>query len=400
MALRVVIIARQFWPQTCEQDAGLAELAAGLVAAGSLVTVLTPRWQPESPPETVHRGVRIVRLAPPSTRRWGRDPFLRGTADWLKQSAGGFDLVYVSGLKFDAQTALAASADGQLFPVILRPAAAGLKGDVYWQLEAPAGRRIKSRCVRAAGFVASNRAIERELIAAGFPRGKIHYIADGVVATAERTATAKDEARQALAAAQPALGRAGPVAVYVGGLADEGLADLVGKWSEIVLRFLDARLWLVGDRRGRVELANLIDDLGLGRHVILAGTFDSLDEVFTAADLFVLPLVATHSTYSALQAMAAGLPVVALQNPVTQSIVTHDQHGVLVPPEQPGELVTVIAKLFDQPELAQRLGNSAHIHAAEEFALAETVRRHQLLFSQTIAELAKRYGMARSNALS
>lgn len=383
-ALRVVIVARQFWPQICEQDGGLAELAAGLVADGTSVTVLTPRWQPESPYETLHRGVRILRLPPPSTPGWVRDPFLRESSEWLKQSAGAFDLAYVSGLRRDAETDLHASAGGRLFPVILRPSAAGLQGDVYWQLDAPGGRRLKAHCQRADGFVASNRGIERELIAAGFPRARIHLIADGVAATAERTAQAQKDARLALAAAQPALGHSGLVAMYVGGLADEGVKELSAGWAQIVLRWPDARLWLVGNASGRIELAHLIDELGLGRHVLFAGAFDTLDEVFTAADLLVLPPAATYSTYAALQAMAAGLPIVAPANPIMESILVHDQHGLLVPPDQPGALVAAIARLFDRPELARQLGSSARLHAAQEFALAETVRRHQFLFGQVL----------------
>ncbi|MBI3467243.1 MAG: glycosyltransferase family 4 protein [Planctomycetes bacterium] len=387
MAPRVLIIARQFWPGFCEHDSGLVEIAAGLAEAGSPTTVLTPRWFPELPAETNHRGLRILRLPPPSGRGWGRDPFVRATAGWLKTSAGELDLAYVSGLRYDAEAALIASSDGRLFPVLLRPAATGLKGDVYWQLEASGGRRVKARCQRAAGFVASNRAIEREVIAAGFPRGRIHYIADGVANMPERNARTQADARQALAAAQPSLGHSGPVAVYVGGLAEEGPSQLAAGWAEIVLRWPDARLWLVGSGPGRIELLRMIDELGLTRHVVLSGTFDTLDEVLTAADVFVSP-VATSSAYAVLQAMAAGVPVVAPKSSVMESIITDCQHGLLVPPEEPRALIAAIATLFGQPELAGRLAAAARERAAQQFSLAETVRRHQALFGRVLAERA------------
>jgi glycosyltransferase involved in cell wall biosynthesis len=138
-----------------------------------------------------------------------------------------------------------------------------------------------------------------------------------------------------------------------------------------------------------MELTRSIDDLGLTRHVVFAGTFDTLDEVLTAADVFVSP-VAASSAYPALQAMAAGVPVVAVRSGASESIITHDEHGLLMPRDHNSALVAAIAAVFSQPELARRLATAGRERATREFPLAETVRRHQALFDQLLLDPGSR----------
>ncbi len=175
MRPRVVLVTRRFWPLEGATETLLADLAAAWVALDAKTTVLTVRWQPDWPAKAEHRGLHVVRLRYPWPPAWGAVWYRFALGRWLVQHRSRFDVACVSTLGEDAFTTLGAAFHAG-FPVVLRAERSGWDGDVRGQLEARGGKRIKKRCYRAAALVAPNRAIERELIAGGYPRDRIHCL--------------------------------------------------------------------------------------------------------------------------------------------------------------------------------------------------------------------------------
>jgi glycosyltransferase involved in cell wall biosynthesis len=272
-------------------------------------------------------------------------------------------------------------------PVVLRAEGAGRTGDCVWQLEAACGRRIKYRTMEADALVAPSRAIERELKAAGFPRPRIHYLPNGVAVPPAREPADRVAARVALGAVDPALNPAdrAPLAIYAGRLHEaKGLADLVAAWEAIVARRPNARLCLAGEGPFRGALAEQIEVGGLEGRVVLAGAFDHVDELLAAADLFVLPSHQEGMSLALLEAMAAGLPIVATDIPGNRDLLSSGRHALLVPPRDPAALAAAIERLLDEPELGARLGAAARGRVAEEFSLAKCVDEHVALFERLV----------------
>ena len=385
--LRVVLVTRRFWPLVGGAERVMANLGDELADRGAQVTMLTARWDAHWPAEITFRGVPVVRLPNPPTRGWGTFRYMQSLARWLRRNPDRYDLVYVSMLKHDAYAALGAIRGG--VPVVLRAEGAGRGGDCLWQLQANCGARIKRRCMKAAALVGPSRVIQRELIAAGYPRTRIHYLPNGVPIPPPGNPHGKKAARAALGAVQPALDVTGPapLAVYAGRLDEaKGLADLVAAWGPISSRWSQARLALVGEGPYRAALEEEIDARGLNGRVVLAGTFDSVDELLAAADLFVLPSLAEGMSVALLEAMAAGLPIVATDIPANRHLVADGQHGLLVPCRDPDALGAAIRRLLDDPELAARLGAAAAERAAGQFSLARMADEHVRLFESLIAE--------------
>lgn len=385
---RVVLVSRRFWPLLGGAEIAMSNLARGLREAGADVTLLTAKWDPSWSADVVHHGVPVVRLAQPRQRFWGTWKYLRGLDRWLTERRGEIDLVYVSMLKQDAYAAIGAGRRGG-FPVALRAEGAGITGDVHWQLDAPFGRRIRQRCYRAAAVVAPSTAIENELIAAGYPRHKLHPIANAVRIPALRTPEARHDARASLAETHPLLGMsaAAPIAVFTGRLHPlKGLDTLIEAWRLVAACRPDARLWIVGDGPERAKLWRQIDEAGLDGRVVLAGAFDSVDDFLAAADLFVLPSLEEGMSLSLLEAMAAGLPVVATDIAGNRAVVDHEAQGLLVPTGQPAALAGAINCLLDDADLGQRLGSAARARVAREFALESMVQTHLALFERLIRE--------------
>ena len=274
-APRVVLVSRSFWPLVGGPEVMFARLASGLHARGTAVTVLTAGWQPDWPTTFEDRGVHVVRLPPPVGRRWATLAYVARLARWLRDHHREYDLVYVSELKHEAYAALFASRRAG-FPVVLRAEHAGLAGDCHWQLTARCGRRIKRRCQQASAIVAPTAAVERKLIAAGYPRQRLHTIRSGVPIAAVTAPADRAEARAALAQTDPhlALAGTGPLVVYVGRLwADaKGLDDLLVAWRKVVDACPQATLWLVGEGPDADRLRARVVELDLVPHVAFAGT--------------------------------------------------------------------------------------------------------------------------------
>lgn len=392
---RVVLISRRFWPLLGGAESVMANLGEAFVRQGIEVTLLTARCESRWPAEVTHRGMKVVRLFQPPTRWWGTWCYMRAVARWLKQHRQQFDLVYVSMFKHDAYAAVGV---GQKlgFPVAIRAEGAGLTGDMHWQINATGGRRIKRRCFEAAAFIAPSLMIHREIVAAGYPRGKIHYLPNGVAIPSEGNSSpaptpqaARDTARRSLEEALPqlAIPKDAPLALYTGRLHHaKGLDDLVRAWATVVQQHPSARLWIAGEGEYASELEQQIRQCGLEDSVILAGAFDTVDELLAATDAFVLPSHEEGMSLSLLEAMAVALPVVATDIAGNRNLVDHEKQGLLVPPGEPEPLANAISRLFEDRELGRQLGRQARARVAAEFSLEIMARSHLELFKQLIGK--------------
>jgi glycosyltransferase involved in cell wall biosynthesis len=114
-------------------------------------------------------------------------------------------------------------------------------------------------------------------------------------------------------------------------------------------------------------LVRLHAELGLGDTVALRGdvTWDELAEEYVNADCFCLPSVQEGFGIVFLEAMAAGLPVVACRAAAVPEVVREGETGVLVPPRAPPALADALADLLRSPERARALGGAARVRVAD-----------------------------------
>jgi glycosyltransferase involved in cell wall biosynthesis len=91
------------------------------------------------------------------------------------------------------------------------------------------------------------------------------------------------------------------------------------------------------------------------------------------ADLLVSPSWAESFPYSVLEAMSAGLPVVATDVGGTAEAVEHGVTGFVVPPHDADALASAMAAVLDDPEQAGRLGEAGRRRAAERFSVERMV---------------------------
>jgi L-malate glycosyltransferase len=166
-----------------------------------------------------------------------------------------------------------------------------------------------------------------------------------------------------------------PVILSVGRLSREkDHATLLETMSLLPKRFA-ARLVIVGEGPERPRIEKKIASLGIGSAVTLTGQQTSAEPYYGIANIAVLSSLSEGSPNALLEAMAAGLPVVATDVGGVPEIAVHDDTALLVQPGDPGELAESMGRLIREPRLASRLAARARQIVQERFAPEQRTRR-------------------------
>lgn len=146
----------------------------------------------------------------------------------------------------------------------------------------------------------------------------------------------------------------------------------------------EVQLVLIGGGVQRPELEAMAQKLGIAGRVHWAGFRSNIPGLLPALDIFVQPSVYEGLPMSVLEAMAAGLPVVATAVGGTPEIVSDGVTGCLVPPRDPAALVQAIQTLISQPELRDRMGQAGLERVRQEFSVQQMVQRTEALYEELL----------------
>ena len=133
------------------------------------------------------------------------------------------------------------------------------------------------------------------------------------------------------------------------------------------------RLLMIGDGHQRARLQARIDQLQLGAWVSLIGTVEPQDMAiyYGLGDIFVFASKSETQGMVILEAMAAGMPVVAIRSSGIDDVVEEGINGFKTPENQ-GIWQAKVRKLIEEPDLRQEMGNnalaSARAHSVDQFA--------------------------------
>lgn len=123
--------------------------------------------------------------------------------------------------------------------------------------------------------------------------------------------------------------------------------DIIRALDRITGSFDSPHLLLVGQRGDlETELESLVDDMELSDNVTITGRVDNIYAYYAVADIFVLSSVREGFGIVLLEAMAAGLPIVATDIPAVSEVL-NDEIGMLVPPNAPSQLATAMREITD-----------------------------------------------------
>jgi glycosyltransferase involved in cell wall biosynthesis len=175
-----------------------------------------------------------------------------------------------------------------------------------------------------------------------------------------------------------------PRILYVGLLTPrKGVLDLLAASRLLRERGVAHELLLLGGTPDEGPAAEAEVRAGLDDAVRLLGTRppEEMPAEFAAADIFCLPSWWEAMPLSVLEAMAAGLPVVATDVGDIRRAVADGDTGFVVPTQDPEKLAAALEPLLTDPELRRRMGAAGRARVAERFSVSVTAAQVSSLYA-------------------
>jgi sugar transferase (PEP-CTERM/EpsH1 system associated) len=142
----------------------------------------------------------------------------------------------------------------------------------------------------------------------------------------------------------------------------------------------NATLVVIGDGAERTALKALAQDLGVAGRIQWTGHRRDVPTLLPAFDLYVQPSLHEGMPNTILEAMAAGLSVVATAVGGTPEVVDDGITGLLVPPRDPDALAGAITALLRDPSLRHKMGRAGPERVKDHFSLEQMVQQTQALY--------------------
>ena len=147
----------------------------------------------------------------------------------------------------------------------------------------------------------------------------------------------------------------------------------------------DIVLVVLGDGPDRESLERLARELGVERRAFLLGRVPDVAAWLRRADVFVHPARWEGFGLAVLEAMLAGLPVVATNVSSLPELVVDGETGLLVAPDDPAALAAGVSSALER----STLGDAGRVRARSEFSVARMADRHAALYERVSRRSSK-----------
>ena len=164
----------------------------------------------------------------------------------------------------------------------------------------------------------------------------------------------------------------------------KGYDDMLEAFHLLCKRAPNPKLMMVGSGPNADIIKNQIEDLDLRQSVILTGEREDVPQLLALSDVFASSSHREGLPLAVLEAMMAGLPVVATSVGDIPNVVTKET-GVVVPPHRPELLAEALEDLLKNPQKRQAMGQAAYRRAMNEFSLDAWMKKHLALYREMLA---------------
>jgi glycosyltransferase involved in cell wall biosynthesis len=168
--------------------------------------------------------------------------------------------------------------------------------------------------------------------------------------------------------------------------AEKNHETLLAAAAALVREHPDLEFRFVGDGPRRQELEALARRLQVSAHVRFLGHREDVPALLATADAFVLPSRSEAFPNGAIEAMAAGLPVVAGAVGGLLDLIQDGRTGVLVPPDDSTALIAALRSLINAPERAAAMGRAARTEVQQRYSFDRMVSSFEHLYLSGLHE--------------
>lgn len=234
--------------------------------------------------------------------------------------------------------------------------------------KSPAQIRLQRQAYRCATTVVANCAAARGiLLAEGLAPASIAVIPNGVDRPRHESAGVAAEQRTRV--------------ITVANLRPEKNHEtLIAAADLLSADFPDVEFQIVGDGPRRSELEALVRSRRLDDRVSFLGHREDVGRLLSEASIFALPSRSEAFPNGAIEAMAAGLPVVASAVGGLLDLIEHGRTGLLIEPGNPTALADALRQLLTNQTAAARIGEHARAHVQQRYSFERMVKAFEDLY--------------------
>ncbi len=165
----------------------------------------------------------------------------------------------------------------------------------------------------------------------------------------------------------------------------KGYKYLMESASLVRKDFANVKYLIVGE--GKQEdmkgLVSLVQRLGLKDIVTFLGFRTDIAEILGSFDLFIIPSISEGFSMATVEALAAGVPVVATRSGGPEEIITHEKDGLLVPHRDPQALYNATVRLLKDKDLAASLSSNGK-ETANKFSLSHMLDNYENIYLEVM----------------
>jgi len=368
--LRILLVVDGYYPSTGGSELQVNLLSRAFRAEGHDVEIVAP-WLDHSKPlaERIDE-VLVTRLAYPKVKLLGAALLCLRFAVWLWSRRDRYDAIHVHMAKNLAAVA------GLLRPHLQSTLMVKISG--AWEFNGgildPALRgkllyRMFNWCIRRADSLQCvSQYTHRMLLEAGYSSECLKLIPNAVDLT-------RFESVRSRAQADPRrhvvfVGRVEPV---------KGLPVLLEAWTGIDGG--SARLTIAGDGTQRAMLMQFAQERGMAGNINFPGEIRNVGALLATADIYVQPSYQEGLPNSVLEAMAAGLPIVATRISGNEDVVRDGDNGLLVPVGDASALQAALQHMLTDRELTTHMGRRSRAMIEERFSLPAVMEQLEAAYA-------------------
>lgn len=181
--------------------------------------------------------------------------------------------------------------------------------------------------------------------------------------------------------------RSKPIVLYVGRVDPEKSLDVLAEaFVKVAKKKPDAQLVIVGDGTARPKLESILEKADLSEQVHFLGRVigDDLPQIYRAGSVFAITSKTETQSIVLMEAMASGLPCVAVKAGAVHELVKNNKNGFLANPDDANGVARSILKIIDNPKLCEKMSKES-VALAERHDISHTLTRMEEIYQEVLA---------------
>jgi glycosyltransferase involved in cell wall biosynthesis len=228
--------------------------------------------------------------------------------------------------------------------------------------------------------------IKKDLEKAGIDNSLLRVVHNGIdfdrIGDGEDSENIRDEFE--IPEGCPVIGCAGSL------FKTKGQEHLIKAFPAILKKYPDARILIAGDGSERKNLEKLSESIEGGQKIIFAGKRKDMANIMKSIDIMVVPSVWEEPFGLVnVEAMYAGVPVIASNVGGIPEIIEDSKTGLLVPPGDEAAIANAVIKLLEDNDLKNRIIKNARERAENYFSSERMAKDMIKVYEDVLAELTR-----------